>query len=89
MVRPMSTFAILHRRRGLIETMDGTAGDAMRAAADLTDRDVWLGAKIGTSDEVALVQIPQGAEFERYEVFVIPCVRFGKLYLMSVGGSGS
>lgn len=83
----MSTFAILHRKRGLIEALAGTAGDAMRVAADLTDGDVWLGSKIGVTDEVALVQIPQGPEFERYEVFVVPCVRFGKLYLMSVGGN--
>lgn len=78
----MASFAVLHCRRGLIEIVDGTIADALRSAADLTDAEVWLGEKIGTSDALVPVAAPSGPEYERFEVFVVPCVRYGSGYLM-------
>jgi len=85
MLTSMSTFAIMHRVRGLIEIVDGTRADALRAAADLTDGDVWLGEKITGQSRLEPLTMPTGAGYDRFEVFVIPCVKYGGDYAMATG----
>lgn len=85
--RQVATFAVLHRRRGLIEIVDGTVADALRAATDLTDAEVWLGEKITGSVALGPLTVPSGAEHAAFEVFVIPCVKYGGDYVMALAAN--
>ena len=63
MLAGMSTFAIFHRSRGLIEIIEGTVADALRSGTDLTDGPVWLGERITGSSVLGPLEVPRGEEY--------------------------
>jgi hypothetical protein len=80
----MSKYAIIHRERGLLEVVDGSRADALRAASDLTDGPVWFDCENG--QQLLADYVSGGIPFTAYDIVVIPCEdRSGLLVTTSRG----